>query len=274
MGTIRPVGRQDEWCRRLHAKPVTEMSSGITAPTHFTFSVQPERCFAVETLTCIGAPLQRERRSACYTPGRFLCSGTYREPCTSAYLHHTMTRLAFANELTLFREGPLPPRSQGCILTNRRRLDRPPAHEDGIAYRHLGSNSFLIQYSDEHVSEQFVSHRVLSSWKKLSRQAVWYDCSGACGFLGASVREHCNIEQESNRTRGLSGVQCLIGESGDKTASSHRSRKSHPVIVQHITSNHASRDRFVSKARRLQGDLQEKLGEPIFFVLKLSHWKF
>jgi hypothetical protein len=57
-------------------------------------------------------------------------------------------------------------------LTNRRRLDRPPAHEDGIAYRHLGSNSFLIQSSDEHVSEQFVSHRVLSSWKKLSRQGT------------------------------------------------------------------------------------------------------
>ena len=57
-------------------------------------------------------------------------------------------------------------------MTNRRRLDHPPAHEDGIAYRHLGSNSFLIQYSDEHVSEQFVSHRVLSSWKKLSRQGT------------------------------------------------------------------------------------------------------
>jgi hypothetical protein len=101
MGTIRPVGRQDEWCRRLHAKPVTETSSGIRAPTHFTFSVQPERCFAAATLTCVGAPLQRERRSV----GRFLFSGTYREPCTSAYLHHTMTRLAFANKLTLFEKG-------------------------------------------------------------------------------------------------------------------------------------------------------------------------
>jgi hypothetical protein len=51
-------------------------------------------------------------------------------------------------------------------------------------------------------------------------------------------------------------------------------RKPQPIIVQHITSNHASRDRFVSKVRGIQGTIQEKLGEPIFFVLKLSHWKF